>query len=196
MMTNPNEELQSWMADWQQTGTGRPAGDALQRYVRRRSRLLVTSLVIEALVAVIGATGLTYLWWTRVDPLERAVMATVAVACIGLLVFGWWNWRGSFKAAGETTAVYLELSASRLARFRRALYAGWTLLAVEAVAFTIWVWYRTNVVSGPGANRAAWPWLLLIGMCGGAAVWLTVLGRWARREAIVIEHLRREYHEQ
>jgi hypothetical protein len=195
-MTNPDEELQSWMTDWQRTDTARPAGDALQQYVRRRSRMLVASLAIETFVAVIGATGLAYLWWTRVDPLERAVMATVAMACIGSLAFGWWNWRGSFKAAGETTAVYLDLSASRLVRFRRALYAGWILLAVEAVAFTVWVSYRTNLVGGPGATRTAWPWLLLIGMCGGAAVWLTVLGRWVRREATVVESLGRDYHQE
>jgi hypothetical protein len=119
-------------------------------------------------------------------------MGTLAVACIGTLVFGWWNWRGAFKAAGESTAVYLDLSATRLARFRRALYGGWTLLTVEAVAFTIWVWYRTSMGS-PTGGSIIWPWVLLIGMCSTAAVWLTVLGRWVRRETKVVEDLRREY---
>ncbi len=194
-MTNNNEELQTWIADWQVADAARPASDALRQYVRRRSRLLIISIAIETAVAVVGAIVLAFLWWTLVDPVERTVMGTLAVACVGMLVFGWLNWRGSFKATSETTAVYLELASSRLARFRRALYAGWILLAVEAIAFTIWVWYRSNVIGGPGANRAAWPWLLLIGMCGGAALWLTGLSRWVRREAKVVESLRRDYEE-
>ena len=191
-MPNPTEDLRDWMIDWQQTETTPPAADALRRYVRRRSRMLAISLAIEASVGVIGAIVLTYLWWTREDLLERTVMGTLAVACIGTLVFGWWNWRGAFEAAGETTAVYLELSSSRLVRFRRALYAGWILLAVQAVSFTIWVWSRTSV-RAPDTEVLIWPWVLLIGMCAIAAVWLTALGRWARRETKALDNLRREY---
>ena len=194
-MTNHKEELETWITDWQQPDAAKPAGDVLKQYVRRRSRLLVTSIAIEATIAIVGAILLAYLGWTRVDPVERAVMSTLAVACIGSLAFGWWNWRGSFRATGETTAIYLELASSRLSRFRRALYGGWILLAVEGITFTIWIWYRSTVAGGPAANRAVWPWLLLIVMCGGAAIWLTVLGRWVRREAIVVEELRREYDE-
>ena len=127
------------------------------------------------------------------DVVERTVMGTLAVACVGTLAFGLWNWRGAFRATSETTAMYLELASSRLARFRRALAAGWILLTVEAIAFTIWLTYRATLVDRPEVNGAVWPWVLLVGMCGGAAYWLTLLGRWVRREASVVDDLRREY---
>ena len=192
-MTNPNEEFQGWIADWHEDKAVPRADDALKQYVRRRSRHLIASLAIEASIAIVGAIVLVYLCLTRSDLVERAVMGIVAVACVGTLVFGWWNWRGAFNATSETTAVYLDLASSRLIRFRRALFAGWILLGVEATAFTIWLTYRATLVDQPEVNGAIWPWLLLAGMCGGAAHWLTVLGRWVRREATVVEDLRREY---
>ena len=192
-MTNQHEEFQEWIADWQEEKAVPRTEDALKRYVRRRSRLLIASLVIEAGIAVVGALVLAYLCATLRDVVERTVMGTLAVACVGTLAFGLWNWRGAFRATSETTAMYLELASSRLARFRRALAAGWILLTVEAIAFTIWLTYRATLVDRPEVNGAVWPWVLLVGMCGGAAYWLTLLGRWVRREASVVDDLRREY---
>ena len=188
-MTDPNDEFQEWMRTWHEPDVSPPAGDALRGYVRRRSAVLMTWVVVETTMAIVATALLVYLAVSRPDPIERGVMGALALACAAALLFGWWNWRGLLRAVGETTAVYLELSTARLLRHRRALMAGWVLLGVEMAALTPWVWYRTRA----DASIAIWPWVLLVTLGVLAAVWLTAIGRWVRREEAIVEGLRREY---
>jgi hypothetical protein len=195
-MIGPNSELNDWITEWQRGGGETPARGALRHYVRRRSRTLVTWIVGESIVAIAGIVILTYFFLTRPDPVERIVMGTLSLACAVALVFGWWNWRGSLRAIGESTTVYLDLSTSRLMRWRRAIIGGWILLAVEMAAFIPWVWYRTYAL--PPAERGAtvWPWALLLTVGAIAVVWLITLARWVGRESLFVEQLRRECREQ
>lgn len=194
-MTDLNDELKDWMRDWQDQDAQPPPGDTLQRYVRRRGRLLKEWIVTETIVAVLGLSALIYLALIRVDIVDRVVMGTLAVACAAMLLFGWWNWRGSLNAIGETTAVYLQLSAMRLVRVQRALIAGWVLLAVEMVAFIPWVRHRqqATLTADSSAIEILWPWALLATMGGLALSWLIRLRRWIRREMTILDQLRREY---
>ncbi len=188
-MTEPNDELQQWMTAWHEPDMSPTVGDALRGYVRRRSALLTTWIVAETTVGIVAVALLVYLAWYRPDPIERAVMGTLALACAAVLLFGWWNWRGQLRAVGETTAVYLELATTRLVRVRRSLTAGWLLLGAEMAALTPWVWYRTR----GDASIAIWPWVLLVTLGVLAVVWLIAIGRLVRREEVIVEELRRQY---
>lgn len=188
-MTDPNDKLEEWMTTWHEPDVSPPAGDPLRGYVRRRSAVLMTWVVAETTVGIIAIVLLVYLTVSRPDPIERTVMGVLALACAAALLFGWWNWRGLLRAVGETTAVYLELSTTRLVRMRRGLIAAWLLFGVEMAALTPWVWYRTRT----DASIAIWPWALLVSLGVSAVVWLIWLGRWIRREEAIVEDLRREY---
>ncbi len=193
-MTDPHQDLQAWIADWQQPDQRPVASDALVRYVRRRGSLLKAWVVGGIAIGVGGLVALTYLTVTRPDPIERWAMGTLALMCAAALGFSWWNWRGALRAVSETTTVYLDLAATRLVRIRRDLIAGWVLLSVEMAVLTPWVWYR--VQSHPaleaGAPPLIWPWALLVTMGALGVVSLIAAGRWARREEAVVNQLLRE----
>ena len=182
-----DDNLQAWTAAWQ---SARPdtADDALTRYVRRRSQLLTLWVAIEVGVGLVAFLVVAVMLAIRPDPLERVAMGALAVVCLGAVAFSWWNWRGTFQAIGESTSVYLELSAMRLRRLRRDLTMSWVLLAAQLVVFIPWTWYRQQA-AGPTVR---WPWILLASMTVCCIAGLLAIGRWARREAAVIERLRRE----
>lgn len=192
-MMEHDPELTDWIAEWQRGEDERELHAPVLRYVHRRSATLVRWLWFESTLGVVALAVLLYLVATRPQPFERLVMSTLALACAGMLLFGWWNWRGSVRAAGESTGTFLALSRSRLVRFRRALVAGWILLAIEMAAFAPWIWVRTSMAPQAEDRAVVWPWVLLL-TCGLAAVvWLVVAARWARREAELVDRLHREY---
>jgi hypothetical protein len=188
-MNDCDDNLQAWTAAWQHSEPVPPADAALARYVRRRSRLISYWMIGELIVAAVALTAIALIILRRPDPFERLAMGSLGLVCVGAVAFSWWNWRGTTAAVGETTAAYLELSASRLMRLRRALTAGWIILAAELVVFVPWVWYR-QLTSSDAAGW--WPWAFLAGMAGLGAHGLTLVARWARREAAMVERLRDE----
>lgn len=193
-MNTAPDDLQDWIRDWQQTTPGpRPAPETLARLVRRRSMQLRVWIIGEWVVGLVGLIAVSYLALTMRDPIERTAMAMLAAICVGALAFGWVNWRGAFDGVGASTTAYLDLSMRRLDRIRRALVAGWILLTAELAVMTPWIWYRRALLPAPAP---VWPWVLLIVMCGSAAVGMVLAGRWLRRETVMVERLLAEHDDQ
>jgi hypothetical protein len=193
-MTAPSSdrELQSWVADWTAPAEHRDVPEAVRRHVVRRGRLLLIWWVTEWLFAAAVFAFLLHRTITQADPIERAFMGVLAAMTVAMLGFVSWNWRGSLRASVEATSTVIELSFERARRLRRAIRAGWIVLATEAVVFTPWVWYRVTR-TGSVSDGPVWPWVLLVGMLLLGLVYLLGLRAWADREMRAVEALRREF---
>ena len=185
-MTDFDDNLEALAAAWQ-SERPRAKTDALTRYVRRRSQMLTIWVAIEMSVGIVGLLVVAVMFVIRPDPLERLAMGALAVVCAGASVFSWWNWRGTFQAIGESTSVYLDLSAMRLRRLRRDMTVSLILLAAQLAVFIPWVWYRQQAVP-----NLRWPWVFLASMTVFGIGGVMAIGRWVRREEAVLERLRQE----
>jgi hypothetical protein len=188
-----DRELQQWIKTWTapaDTPSGAP--ESIYRHVQKRSRLLRLALVSEVAV-VIAVSPLLVRAAVVGDTLERIAMALLAMMAVAAVGFSWWNWRGAVRASGASTAAFLELSMMRVLRLRRAIVAGWCLLAAEVLVFMPWIWYRLyRNEAPPGAAVELFSWGLLTTMTLLGAGCLVALTRWARRERAQLENLRAE----
>jgi hypothetical protein len=139
---------------------------------------------------------LSFLLWRALidpDPVGRLAMGLLALITVSALAFSWVNWRGAIRTSTGTTTAFLSLSLERLRRLRRGLYAGWSILAAEIAIFVPWIWHRLYAGAGPpseAAERFAWGLLGGVTLLGVAL--LAGLHAWARREARMLDGLKRE----
>lgn len=194
-MTSPDSELRQWMDLWHApSGAGAPATpEAVHGHVEHRSRLLAVWLTGEVAVSVGAVVFLLHRAVTNPDPFEQVSMGLLACVVVSALWLSLWNWRGVVRASTSSTSGFLALSCERVRRFRRAIRIGWSLLLVEVAVFVPWVWhqlYGGSRVPSDSAERFGWGWLAGITMLG--IVLLVGLDRWTRREAEILEGMRRE----
>lgn len=139
-----DEELKAWSGAWQATV---PDTEPLQKRTHRELfwlRVIVAGDILGCL-ACLGVAA----WWLLFDfsPLNAALAALFIVIGVIGLAFTAQNWRGVWRAAGESAHDYLALSLRRSdARVRWARFGGW-LLAGEAlffIALIAWRWHQTG----------------------------------------------------
>jgi hypothetical protein len=193
MTHTTDRELQQWMEMWKTTAdTADRSPEAIHRYVRQRSRLLRIWLAAEWAVVVAIAPLLIR---TAIvgDAVERVAMGLLAAIAAGALVFSWWNWRGVAYASAESIAACLLLSQLRVHRLRRAVGAGWFVLAAEVLVFVPWIAYRLHGGVQPAPpSSVVFGWTLLTAMTFLGAGCLAALSQWARNEAARLDSLRQE----
>jgi hypothetical protein len=182
------DDLRAWSTDWIAGGEAVDPRPALRRHVARRDRLIRIWVGTDLAMGVSAFVLVGYRALTQPDWFDRASMALLAFLIAAVLVMALGNWRGSWRALGETTSSFLAVSARRCQAFRRAVRIGWVTLAAEAVIFVPWIWHE----SGGPLDRPRGPWLLLGALLFGETVLLAVADRWARREARIIDALGRE----
>ena len=187
-MTNNNEELQTWIADWQVDGYGeareqcaqairaatKPFADHQHRdrnHRRRRRRHRARVFMVDA-----GRSRRT----DRDGHVGRGVCRDARLRVVELARILQGNFGDDCGVSRAGLEPPCTVSTSALCRVDSC----WPSKPSRSRSGC---GTESNVIGGPGANRAVWPWLLLIGMCGGAALWLTGLSRWVRREAKVVE---------
>ncbi|HSC28191.1 MAG TPA: hypothetical protein VLD67_13010 [Vicinamibacterales bacterium] len=193
-MTTPTDhELQQWIDVWHADTGETAAPEAIRAHVRRRSILLRVWIATEIVLCLFLLGFVVHRAVTHPDLLEKLAMALLALIAASAGALSWWNWRGALRAAAETTAAFLALSAERSRRLRRAISIGWGILAAEILVFVPWVWYRLyGGLQPPSAAAERFGWGLLAGMTVLAVLFLAGLHAWARREARLLDELRRE----
>jgi hypothetical protein len=179
-------------ADWQTLDAPGPAPDAIQRYVRSRTRALKILAGGELLVGVVAIGALIRLAIAATSSGDRfAMLSLLAVAAVAV-VASWLNWRGVLHATARNTAEFVELSRRRLRRMRQAHAAGWALLLIEVAVLAIWIADRSN----PGDPRSTvFAWGLLAGLTTLAVAFLLVFRRWVVRDEHRLAELRKQLDE-
>jgi hypothetical protein len=193
-MTQPSDrELEQWMRAWQSPADiPAAAPEAIYRHVRRRSRLirlwLVGEVAVLAVVAPLIARG-----FAIGNALERVAMMLLALIGLAAIAFSWWNWRGTLRTSGASTAAFLALSRLRVDRLSRAVTAGWVVLVAEVLVFVPWIALR--LYGGPApvsATSVAFSWGLLAAMTLLGVAHLLRLARWARNERAQLDAIEGE----
>jgi hypothetical protein len=193
MNTSVEQDLQRWTDDWQTEPATPVVPEVMRAFVVRRSRQLTAWAAAESGVGAVAVSVLVYLAIAQPDPLDKLAMGLLALIVAGALAFGCWNWRGTLRSSAETTAGFVLLSLERAKRLRRAVRAGWVLLAGEVVVFVPWIMHRLyGGDAQPVASTVMLSWGLLIVLAGSAAAGLVALGRWADRDASWLRAMRDE----
>jgi hypothetical protein len=195
MSVQDDRDFQQWTKEWQ-AGTPREvtSADQIRHYVKRRSSLLWSFVVIDLVIGAIALPVLAYYSVAARNEVERFTMLGLISITLATIGFGWWNWRGVLRASAANTAEYLAISAERLRRMRLAWRAGWLVLSAQDAVFTVWIWeqlYSGRLPYNAGAERFAWS--MLGGMTIAAVIGLVIYGRWIRRDTKRFEALRREF---
>ncbi len=171
------------------TLTRRTSPGKIARRTQSRTRLLAVWVAVEIAIAGAAVPVLVYLAWVARDAVERAAMGTLSVACLAVLVFVVWNWRGAWRSRAASQQAFVELSLVRCRRFRRAIGVGWLLLAVEIFCFVPWIALRLGA-GAPAASLGAYTFLALFAI--GGVLFLLALARWVSREETIILGFARE----
>jgi len=196
MTTARDREMQQWMDAWHASDEASAAPEAIRRHVGRRRLLFAFWVGCEIVVCGGMLSFLLHRVLTHPDPVEKLAMGLLALITVSALAFSWWNWRGVILTGTGATSAYIALSVERTRRFRRAVYVGWAILAAEVAVFVPWISYR--LYAGPDAPPAGaerFGWGLLAGITAAAVVLLSGLHMWTRREARILDELRRELDE-
>jgi hypothetical protein len=197
--TREDDELRTWIDDWRagepgsgQAGLPEEVTAALIRRVKRRS-LELRLLTLGELVLVAGImTGLIGFAFHHPRPFDIAAMACLCLLAVGAVAFSFWNRRGLWSPAAETTAAYLALACARARRRREALRASRWLLAAETAVFIPWIWYRLHLANAsPPPRLYLWGYGYLALMIGVMTALILGLERWSRREIAELEALER-----
>jgi hypothetical protein len=187
-MAPSDREFQAWARDWVAYSEGEAPAEVVRRHVRKRTMLLRAWQTLEVAIGAAAVSTLSYCAVSQPGPSDRLAMGTLDVVAIAATAFALWNWREGLKAGGETTRLFIELSRERCRLLRRAIKTGWVILAAEVAVFVAWVAHHVGwPSSGP-----AWPWGLLAGLVGAAALGLGALEAGARRETDALDGLARE----
>jgi hypothetical protein len=193
MTTSPDRELQQWIETWQADEEAPAAPEAIRRHVARRSAMLAATVTGEVLLGAGMLAFLLHRVVTQPDPVEKVAMGLLALIALAAGGFSLWNWRGAIRSTAGTTAAFLALSADRSRRLRRAIRVGWAILAAEIAVFVPWVSHRLYGGAGSPSAGAEWfAWSFLASLTALAVALLTGLHAWARREARILDDLRRE----
>lgn len=187
-MTMIDPEWRGLMEAWQSEAPGEPApaplSDEVRRRIRRKVRLHSYGLILLAVFEVTGCAGI--LLWLFRDLLEDGPNAVeisgfagtaffVAVA----LAFSFWNRRGAWWPAAESTRAFVDLSLERCRRKLRTLrFCPW-LLAAE-LAFVI-PWAAWALLSRDAGRE---DWLRSFGLAVVASAALLVWWAWYRKKTL------------
>lgn len=195
-MTGSDEQRDfvQWAADWQAGGdTSVTTETQIRHYVKRRSNLMWSFVVVDGVIVGVALPVLGYLAAVARNGVERFSMIALATITIATVTFSWWNWHGVLRGSASRVSEYVELSRERIARMRLAWRAAWVVLAAELIVFTIWITdmlYFGDIPHTDGQELFAWGWLILFSLAfvGG----LVSFGRWLTRDAARFEALRQE----
>lgn len=179
-----DNEWRDLMADWQsEEPVSAPLSDEARQRIRRKvkrygHRMILVTLVELAICAVVLA-------WIGKESLElpRALgivgFAGTAVLCAVALAFSFWNRRGIWAPATESTLTFVELSLERQRRKLEALRFGPWFLALELAFLIPWsVWALLTRPWEP------WRWLFVFGWMAGFSILFLAWWAWYRRKTL------------
>ena len=180
-----DNEWRDLMDDWQSDEEAAPAplSDEVRQRIRKRVRRYGIRMVLVTLFELIGcAATLAYIGKESMEH-PRAVgvvgFAGTAVLIAVALGFAFWNRRGIWAPATESTLTFVELSLERQRRKLMTLrFCPW-FLAFELAFLIPWsVWALLSEPSEP------WEWLFAFGWMAGFSALLLVWWAWYKKKTL------------
>lgn len=183
-----DSEWRDLMEDWQSAAPEEPAPAALsdeaRHRIRSKVRLYSYGLILLTVCEWIGGLGfLAFLFrevLERPEPFRIAGFTGAALFIAASLAFSFWNRRGTWWPAAETTSTFIALSLERCRRKLRSLRLLPGLLAAQ-IAFLL-PWATWALLSKPDTEAA--DWLFAYGYTFVASAALLVWGTWYRKRTL------------
>lgn len=181
-------EWRDLMDDWQSAAPDdaapAPLSDEVRHRIRRKVRLHSYGLILLTVCEWIGGLGfLAFLFrevLKRPEPFRIAGFTGAALFIAFSLAFSFWNRRGTWWPAAESTSTFVALSLERCRRKLRSLRLLPWLLAAQ-IAFIL-PWATWALLSKP--NTEAADWLFAYGYTLVASVALLGWGTWYRKKTL------------
>lgn len=183
-MSTIDNEWHDLMADWQsEEPVSAPLSDEARQRIRRRVKRYGYRMILLTLFEVAGCVAL--LAWIGKGAMEqpRAVgnvgFAGTAVLVAVALAFSFWNRRGTWAPATESTLTFVELSLERQRRKLAALRFGPWFLALELAFLIPWsVWALLAEPSEP------WRWMFAFVWMAGFSILFLAWWAWYKRKTL------------
>ena len=187
-MTLIDPEWRDLMEDWQSAAPDGSApaalSDEVRHRIRRKVRLHSYGLILLAVCEVIGSLAfLAYLLREVLeDPKSYRIAGFLGAAILLLasLAFSFWNRRGTWWPAAESTSTFIDLSRERCRRKLRSLRLLPWLLAAE-LAFLL-PWATWALLVKPDTQLT--DWLSAYGFAFLASAALLGWGAWYKKKTL------------
>jgi hypothetical protein len=186
-MTDPEWHglMEAWQSEAPEEAAPAPLSGEVRRRIRRKVRLHSYGLILLAVFEVTGCAGV--LVWLFRDLLEDGPNAVEIAGFAGTaffvavaLAFTFWNRRGAWWPAAESTRAFVDLSLDRCHRKLRTLrFCPWLLAAELAFVFP---WGAWAIYARPelGAKEG----ILMFGWTALASAALLVWWAWYKRKTL------------
>ncbi len=182
MMIDP--EWRNLMDDWRQAEPeAKPLTAEEARRIRRQARRRGYGLFLLAAGEILGSLGVVA-WLFQELPEHHAPVDLIGFAAVVFFfavafAFTYWNRRGLWWPAAESTRTFVEFSAERCRRKLRTLrYCNW-LLAAELAFLIPWSVWALLAKAAP-----FWEWAAAFGWMAFATVALGWGGAWVRQRTL------------
>jgi hypothetical protein len=177
--------MEAWQSEAPEEAAPAPLSDKVRRRIRRKVRLHSYGLILLAIFEVTGCAGIL-LWLFRdlledgPNAVEIAGFAGTAFFVAVALVFSFWNRRGAWWPAAESTRAFVDLSLERCRRKLRTLrFCPW-LLAAELAFVIPWAAWAIQTRPELDAKDGA----LVFGWTALASASLLVWWAWYRKKTL------------
>jgi hypothetical protein len=177
--------MEAWQSEVPEEPAPAPLSDEVRRRIRRKVRLQSYGLILLAVFEVAGCAGIL-LWLFRdlledgPNAVEIAGFAGTAFFVAVALAFTFWNRRGAWWPAAESTRAFVDLSLERCRRKLRTLrFCPW-LLAAELAFVIPWAAWAIQTRPELGAKDG----VLVFGWTALASAGLLVWWAWYRKKTL------------
>jgi hypothetical protein len=193
MTSDHDVDLKDLAGDWQAAPYNEESAEEIRHYVAKRSGLLWSFAMVDAVIAGIALPVLLYFGIATESKVQRLAMIALASITIATVAFGWWNSRGVLRASATSVSEYVAISAERLRRMRLAWRIAWLVLAAQVTVYVWWIPSRLHAGGiPPSPVQLRFAWAFLAGLVLVAVVGLLWFNRWLKRDTARFEALRRE----
>ncbi len=203
MKTALDPEWRDLMEDWQAEEPASPPAlsAAVRSRIRRKAKRHGYGLIALAAGEVLGCLATLAFFFREVSddpsPVQIVGFAGTVFFFAVALVFVFWNRRGTWWTATETTRDFVEISYLRCQRKLRTLrFCPW-LLAAELlflIPWAVWALLSKPEPASPGVWLSAFGWVVLA--VAAVLAWSSWYGRRVRRELAELTELRRSLGEE
>jgi tryptophan-rich sensory protein len=198
MSMTPDPEWRDLMEAWQseapEEAAPAPLSDEARRRIRTRVRRQSFLHILKAVSQVVTSLGVI-VWMAFVLDVRKPVEGTAFVfTCVFVAIgfgFSFWNFRGTWWPAAESTSTFIDLTLRRSQRKLVSLRFCYGFLAGELVFMIPWsVWALLSRPDpwAPGGWVFAFGWMALF--VGGMVLWVSWYRKKTLREIAEWEELR------
>ena len=199
MSVTPDPEWRNLMEAWQSEAPDgaapAPLSDEVRRRIRKRVRWSSFRHILKAASQIVTSVGVVVWLWFNVDlrqPTDlTALIATIVLVTAGI-AFNFWNFRGTWWPAAESTATFVDLSIARCRRKLVAMRFCYIFMAVDLafmIPWAIWVLLSRADPWEPRAWVISFGWLTLF--VAAMVTWVSWYRKKTLREIAEWEELRR-----